>query len=69
MPIYVYRCKDCEDEFELKQSIKDDPAKECGLCQGELYRVVQPAGVVYNCGGFYVTDYKGREKSPLRYTD
>lgn len=68
MPIYVYRCKDCGDEFELKQSVKDDPARMCGLCEGPLIRVIQAAGIVYKCGGFYTTDYKGKEKSPLRYT-
>lgn len=32
MPIYEYRCENCEDQFEILQSISDEPLKKCQKC-------------------------------------
>ena len=32
MPYYDYLCETCETEFEVQQSIKDPPLKECPHC-------------------------------------
>lgn len=42
MPVYVYRCDNCEDEFEIVQSIKDKSLVQCKKCRKrKLYRVPQ----------------------------
>lgn len=33
MPTYEYRCKVCGNEFEVQQSIKDEPLAECKKCR------------------------------------
>ncbi len=57
MPTYRYRCGRCGDEFEVWQSIKDEPlhSHDHG-CGGELLKVLTPAGIVLKGSGFYKTD-------------
>src|SRR5688500_9566578 len=60
MPTYDYRCKSCEHEWELFQSIKADPIKKCPSC-GKLKaeRVIGAgAGIIFRGSGFYQTDYR-----------
>ena len=60
MPTYDYRCKSCEHEWELFQSIKADPIKKCPSC-GKLKaeRVIGAgAGIIFKGSGFYQTDYR-----------
>ena len=61
MPIYAYRCKECANDFEARQRFSDDPLTECHVCgtEGSVFRVIQPAGVVFKGSGFYVTDTRG----------
>ena len=45
MPTYVYKCPDCEHEFETVQSMKDKPLTKCPECKKKnLFKVLQPAG-------------------------
>ena len=63
MPTYVYECAKCGDEFEIWQSIKDDPLKRhTGGCGGKLAKVIQPAGIVLKGSGFYKNDSRGGSK-------
>jgi putative FmdB family regulatory protein len=62
VPEYRYRCNQCRDEFDFQQKITDDPAKECGLCGGELVRLIQPVGIAFKGSGFYVNDYGKKER-------
>ena len=32
MPTYNYKCEECGEEFELKQSITDKPITRCHIC-------------------------------------
>ncbi|QDT66606.1 FmdB family zinc ribbon protein [Calycomorphotria hydatis] len=60
MPTYDYRCKACDHEWELFQSIKANPIKKCPEC-GKLkaQRVIGPgAGIIFKGSGFYQTDYR-----------
>ena len=61
MPIYTYRCTDCEQEFEIRQRMTDDPLTDCPSCQGRIRRVVNSVGVVFKGKGFYVTDNRGNK--------
>ncbi|MBE2225410.1 MAG: zinc ribbon domain-containing protein, partial [Anaerolineae bacterium] len=29
MPTYIYRCIDCDNEFEIRQRMTDEPLTEC----------------------------------------
>lgn len=42
MPIYEYQCTGCAYRFEVKQSIKDDPIKECARCGKEVTKLISP---------------------------
>ncbi len=60
MPTYDYVCDSCGNEWELFQSIKDNPIRKCPEC-GKLKarRVIGPgAGVIFKGSGFYQTDYR-----------
>ena len=65
MPIYTYRCKECDHEFEVRQRMTDDPLTECPVCQGEVRRVVNSVGVVFKGKGFYVTDNRSGQSATL----
>ena len=62
MPVYKYKCRGCNDEFEITQGIKDNPLLQCDECGGSIFRVMQPVGVSYNSSGFYTTD--NRKSAP-----
>jgi len=60
MPTYEYECKSCKHNFDVFQSIKDDPLKVCPKCGKELRRLINGGnGVIFKGGGFYVTDKNG----------
>ena len=56
MPIYAYRCKNCDYQFDIRQRFSDAPLTGCPRCEGEVRRVISPVGVVFKGSGFYVTD-------------
>ncbi|MGD2065382.1 MAG: zinc ribbon domain-containing protein [Dehalococcoidia bacterium] len=63
MPIYQYRCLDCNQQFELKQSFNDKPVADCPACHGIARRIFSPVPIIFNGPGFYVTDSREeREK-------
>ena len=64
MPIYEYRCDNGHD-FEVFQSMADDPVVTCEVCSAPVHRVFSPVAVHYKGSGFYTTDYakKGSAKA------
>ncbi|HCS76951.1 MAG TPA: zinc ribbon domain-containing protein, partial [Syntrophaceae bacterium] len=40
MPTYEYECNRCHVRFERRQSMKDEPLKECPECGGDVQRMV-----------------------------
>jgi putative FmdB family regulatory protein len=60
MPTYDYVCDACQHEFELFQSIKDEPQRKCPECgRRKLRRLIGPgAAIVFKGSGFYQTDYR-----------
>lgn len=38
MPIYEYKCRQCDNIFELLQSFKAGDTVECPECQGKAFR-------------------------------
>lgn len=67
MPIYAYKCKNCEYQFDVRQRFSDDPLTGCPRCEGQVRRVISPVGVVFKGSGFYVTD--NRNGSAIGYTN
>ncbi|HNR68508.1 MAG TPA: zinc ribbon domain-containing protein [bacterium] len=65
MPTYEYLCKKCGHRFEQFQSMKEEPLKECPVCQKDsLVRLVSGgAGLIFKGSGFYITDYKNSHTS------
>ncbi len=61
MPTYEYVCLKCNGEFEVSQSMRDEPLQRCILegCDGEVKRLIgSGAGIIFKGSGFYATDYK-----------
>lgn len=56
MPLYQYKCNDCETIFERQQRMVEPPVRECPECQGSVRRLITSVGVVFKGSGFYVTD-------------
>lgn len=57
MPIYEYRCDDCEQVFEAIQRISDAPLDACRKCGGAAQRIVSSPAIQFLGSGWYVTDY------------
>ncbi len=73
MPIYVYRCKKCGHQFELKQPFGAKPPRKCPSngCTGKVVRVFTPPAIIFKGPGFHVTDYgrgSGNGKRPKEST-
>ncbi|MGN8049678.1 FmdB family zinc ribbon protein [Curtobacterium sp. 22159] len=63
MPTYSYRCTECGNAFDIKQSFSDAALTECPVCGGVLRKVFSPVGVTFNGGGFYRTDSRATPKA------
>ena len=63
MPIYEYKCEDCEHQMEAIQKISDDPLKECPACGNpSLKKLVSAAAFRLKGTGWYETDFKSKPK-------
>jgi putative FmdB family regulatory protein len=67
MPTYEYHCEKCKKDFELFQSMKDNPVATCpkDKCRqktwgkGKVKRLLGTgAGLIFKGSGFYITDYR-----------
>lgn len=65
MPTYEYRCKECGIVFERFQHFSEEPVRVCPECQGAVYRVIHPVGIVFKGKGFYITDNRGDRSALL----
>ncbi len=63
MPIYEYKCEDCEHQMEAIQKFRDDPLKVCPACgKQSLKKLVSAAAFHLKGTGWYETDFKGKPK-------
>jgi putative FmdB family regulatory protein len=58
MPVYTYKCNNCDYEFDQRQRMSDNPLTDCPSCNTDssLRKVVNSVGVVFKGSGFYITD-------------
>lgn len=63
MPLYEYRCRNCNHQFEVQQSFSDDALTVCPECEGELRKVFAPVGIAFKGSGFYKNDSRGGSSS------
>jgi putative FmdB family regulatory protein len=62
MPIYEYRCEDCQARFERLVKL-NAPIPPCPTCEGtEVTRLVSAAGFILKGSGWY-KDHYGLKKS------
>jgi len=71
MPIYEYKCTECDERFEIEQSIKDNTLK---TLPGEdhkhqLKKLFSPVGIAFKGDGFYRNDARGKKASTSVSTD
>ena len=64
MPTYEYECRSCKHTFDVFQSMKDDPIKDCPICNQSVRRLINGGtGVIFKGSGFYVNDRSGSSSS------
>ncbi len=63
MPLYEYRCRNCNHQFEIQQSFSDDALTVCPECEGELRKVFNPVGIAFKGSGFYKNDSRSSSSS------
>ena len=65
MPIYDYKCSECEHQIELIQKISDDPMTVCPKCNKKsLKKLISAPSFRLKGSGWYETDFKtGKKKN------
>jgi putative FmdB family regulatory protein len=63
MPIYEYRCLECDNEFERMQKFSDSPLTECPSCGGRVQKLISRSAFHLKGDGWYVTDYARKSGS------
>lgn len=61
MPIYEYQCETCGKVMEKLQKFSDDPLRTCE-CGGDLVKLISRSSFQLKGSGWYVTDYKTKDK-------
>jgi len=57
MPLYEYRCVDCDRTVEVLQRVSDPDPVECSYCGGKLERQLSAPAIRFKGAGWYVNDY------------
>ncbi len=65
MPLYEYKCVDCDERFEVEQSMSAATLKKI---KGDdhthnVKKVFSPVGISFKGSGFYKNDSAGKKKS------
>jgi len=62
MPTYVYKCDECNHEFEQRQKMTDSALTTCTKCgKEELNRVITASSFILKGTGWYETDFKHKK--------
>ena len=62
MPIYEYRCIECQQLFEewCKHAEGSSTNHNCPICKGRACRIISNTTFALKGGGWYVTEYGSR---------
>ena len=64
MPIYEYKCQDCQHKLEVMQRMSEALLKTCPSCGKEaLRKLVSAVGFQLKGTGWYETDFKTKPKA------
>jgi len=63
MPLYDYQCATCRHVTEVRHGFDDAYDAPCAECGGEMKRVFNPAPIIFNGSGFYVTDSRSKAET------
>lgn len=63
MPIYEYQCDRCGHRLEVLQRVSEAALTECPDCgEAALRKLVSAAGFILKGTGWYVTDFRDKDK-------
>lgn len=62
MPIYEYKCLDCERQFEIMLKVTDEGPKNCLDCGGQIRKLISNTSFILKGTGWYVTDYASSDR-------
>jgi len=57
MPLYEYKCKQCNKHTEHIQKFSDAEITVCPHCGGKLERVISAAAISFKGGGWFKDGY------------
>ncbi len=64
MPLYEYRCTECEATLEAIQAFAAPPLEECPECgRSSLKKLLSAPAFQFKGSGWYVNDYARKDKS------
>jgi putative FmdB family regulatory protein len=63
MPIYEYRCNECQQIFEEWQHDFKEREVPCPVCNGGAKRLISSTSFVLKGSGWYVTDYCNKRQN------
>jgi len=58
MPIYEYKCNNCNIVKEVMHKISESPEVLCPECKKNMSRLISASAFHLKGSGWYVTDYK-----------
>jgi putative FmdB family regulatory protein len=56
MPMYRFKCSECDNEIILLRSMSDQSPVFCKECGAQMEKVISKVGVIFKGSGFYSTD-------------
>lgn len=57
MPLYEYRCTQCQHRFEVYHHVGGSGGP-CPVCGGPTKRIFSSIGLIFKGSGFHTTDYR-----------
>lgn len=61
MPLYEYKCTQCEKKVEMIRLFSDPPITHCPSCGGDMKKVISAPAIQFKGSGFYKTDYASKK--------
>lgn len=65
MPLYEYKCTQCQSTIEVLQKATDKPLEKCESCGGPLAKLLSSPAIQFKGSGWYITDY-ARKNVPVK---